>query len=378
MSPTVVVVDVVADVAVGVAVEVEVEIGVAVDVVLAGGGSGVFEQAPAATRIARRQVSLFTPTSSARAATGARAVGRPRREIARARARARVSAVAVLIPTIEKLGRFALNRRGLASRFVATSVGRIHAYDGKGRGALAPVVVIHGIGSAATPFGAVLARLQRHARRVIAPELPGHGFSEPPRSALTPEVLFDAMREALDALVDEPAVVCGNSLGGALALRFALDRPERVRALVLVSPAGARISPDELDALKRTFDLGSRREAAEFLGRLFHRKPWFAPLLAGEIREMMRRRAVRDILEGATPEHGPSPDELASLKMPVLLLWGRSERLLSASALAYFRRHLPGHAIVEEPEGLGHCPHFDDPVALSERIARFARQATTA
>jgi pimeloyl-ACP methyl ester carboxylesterase len=236
-------------------------------------------------------------------------------------------------------------------------------------------MILHGIGSAATPFAAVLARLQRYARRVLAPELPGHGFSEPPRAALTPEVLFDTMREALDELVDEPAIVCGNSLGGALALRFALARPERVRALVLVSPAGARIPQLELDALKQRFELGSRREAAEFLSRLYYKRPWFAPLVAGEIREMMRRPVVRDLLANATPEHGASPEELASLKMPVLLLWGRSERLLPSSMLEYFRRHLPAHAIVEEPERHAHCPHFDDPRGVAERIARFSRDA---
>jgi pimeloyl-ACP methyl ester carboxylesterase len=281
--------------------------------------------------------------------------------------------MARLLPAAEKLARFALNRRGLESREVRTRVGLVHAYDGRGPGDLPPMVMLHGIGSAATPFGPVLARLQQHARRVIAPEMPGHGFSPAPSVSMTPDLLTDAMRDALDLLLDEPAIVCGNSLGGAVAVRYALDRPEKVRALVLASPAAARLTDEELDALRKTFDLGSTRDTVAFLERVYHRPPWFAPFVAGEIREMMRRPVVRDLLRSATPDHAPTPAELASLAPPVLVLWGRSERLLPASTLAYLRAHLPAHAIVEEPHGVGHCPHYDDPAAFAARIVAFSR-----
>jgi pimeloyl-ACP methyl ester carboxylesterase len=281
--------------------------------------------------------------------------------------------MARLLPAAERLARFALHRRGFESREVATRLGALHAYDARGRGALPPVVVLHGIGSAATPFGPVLTRLLGEVQRVTAPDLPGHGFSAVPTQRMTPELLGDAVTEALDALIDEPAIVCGNSLGGALALRYALDRPAKVRALVLVSPAGARITEADFDALRRAFEHTSNADTVAFLGRLYHRRPWFAPLVAGEVRALLRRPVVRELLESATPDHGPSPEELASLTLPVLLLWGRSERLLPPSALAYFRAHLPPHAVIEEPDAYGHCPHFDDPVGVAARVLTFAR-----
>lgn len=280
--------------------------------------------------------------------------------------------MARLIPAAERFARFALNRRGLDSREVRTRVGAIHAYDGRGHGTLPPMVMLHGMGSAATPFGPVLSRLHKRSKRVTAPEMPGHGFSPAPSVSLTPDLLTDAMRDALDHLIDEPAIVCGNSLGGAVALRYALDRPEKVRALVLMSPAGARFTEEELASLRASFDLGSSREAVAFMERLYHRPPWFAPLLAGELREMMGRTVVQDLLRSATPDHAPTPTELASLSVPVLLLWGRPERLLPATSLAYFREHLPPHAIIEEPWGVGHCPHVDDPAAVASRIVSFA------
>src|SRR6266542_4378080 len=178
-----------------------------------------------------------------------------------------------LLPVFERAGRFALHRSGFESRIVHTRAAPLHVYDAQGLGALPTTVVLHGIGSAATNFGSILSRLRRHARRVVAPDLPGHGFSAPPKDCLTPHVLFASITEALDRLVPEPMVLVGNSLGGALALRFALERPERVLALTLLSPAGARVSPAEWEELRRAFQIDSAAEARRLLRRLYHRAP---------------------------------------------------------------------------------------------------------
>lgn len=199
--------------------------------------------------------------------------------------------------------------------------------------------------------------------------------AHPSDARLTPDLLLDAMTISLDAVVDEPAIVCGNSLGGAVALAFASRRPERVRALALVSPAGARLPEEEWRGLTAAFDIEDRRTARRFLERVYHRPPWFLALIAHEFPDVLRARAVRDILETATQEHAAKIDELGSLRMPVLLLWGRSDRLLPAGALAYFKRHLPAHAVVEEPECFGHAPQLEQPTRVADRLLRFAREA---
>jgi pimeloyl-ACP methyl ester carboxylesterase len=174
-------------------------------------------------------------------------------------------------------------------------------------------------------------------------------------------------------MIDEPAIFFGSSLGGAMALKYAIQKPERVRALVLVSPAGARITEDEQRELVGAFQIADRHDARRFLTRLYHRPPWFLPLIAHEFPDVLRTPAVREILETATAEDAPRPEELASLAMPILLLWGRSERLLPASALAYFRDHLPKHAVIEEPEGFGHTPQLEAPKRVAARLVAFAR-----
>ena len=277
------------------------------------------------------------------------------------------------IPLLERLGRRALARRGIASRTVRTPHGTLHVYDAPGTGTLPPVVLLHGIASSATPFGPVLARLRRDAGRVVAPDFPGHGFSEEPSARLTIDALTTSVVHALDELLDAPALLVGNSLGGALALHYALRRPEKVRGLLLVSPAGARASDEDWRALRATFHLRSRAEARAFIDRLYHHPPRLASLFAHELPAVMQRRAVRELVESASNDDLPTPDELGSLRVPILLLWGTSERILPPAILDYFTRHLPRHALIERPEGFGHCPHFEDPGAVARRIVEFAR-----
>jgi pimeloyl-ACP methyl ester carboxylesterase len=282
----------------------------------------------------------------------------------------------LLLPIVERVARFAFHRRGLRSRYLETRAGTVHAYDAWGSGELPTVVLLHGIGSAATPYAAVLMRLRRHARRVVAIELPGHGFSADPRKTLTPEFLLEAVIDALDQLVNERFVLVGHSLGGAIAIGYALEQPDALHALVLVSPAGARTSQEDLQALVEAFQTESPAEAARLLARLYHRAPWFVPLLGREFLGSLGRPGVRDLLASATLEDAPAPEELAGLTMPLALLWGRSERLLPPSHLDYFRKHLPAHAVVDEPEGFGHCPHLDNPVRLAERIVGLIGDST--
>lgn len=281
----------------------------------------------------------------------------------------------VLIPAAERLGRIALERAGVASRHVRTPLGKVHAYDARGSGDLPTTILLHGLGSGATPFAPVLSRLQRHVRRVVAPDLPGHGFSEGSQARLTPQTLFDSVSTALDELSPEPAIVVGNSLGGAVALQYALTRPSRVRAVVLLSPAGAHSTDEEWQALRGAFDVNTRAAARAFMGRVYHRPPWFLSLIAHEFPATLARKSVRDLLETASNEHVPSTEAMRALPMPVLLVWGKSERLLPETHFHWYSRHLPPHAVIERPEGFGHCPHFDSPGALVRRIVAFAREA---
>jgi pimeloyl-ACP methyl ester carboxylesterase len=279
----------------------------------------------------------------------------------------------MILPLAERLGRRALEYKGVASRRRRTSVADLHFYDARGDGSLPTVVLLHGISSAATPFGRVLLEVRKHVRRVIVPDAAAHGFSGRPAEPLTLELLLAATTELLDAELDEPAVVFGNSLGGAVALRYALERRARVRGVVVCSPAGARMEPHELELLLASFRLETPAAARAFVQKLYHRPPWWSPLIAADIRALFSRTAIRQLTSAVRAEHGFEPEELRALDVPTLLLWGRSDRLMPRAHLDWFRQHLPAHAKIEEPEGFGHCPHLEQPRRLATRIVEFAR-----
>jgi pimeloyl-ACP methyl ester carboxylesterase len=280
---------------------------------------------------------------------------------------------APLTSLLERTARAALRRQGYDTRDIPTAHGRMHVYDSRGSGHAPTTVFLHGIGSAATPFAPLFARVRARAKRVVAPDLLGHGFSDEPRGRFTPAVLYASTTEALDAVLDEPAIVVGNSLGGSVALQYAIARPERVRALVLLSPAGARATDAEWSEMRAAFDVNNRRDARAFVDRIYHRTPLLARVIAHEIPASLRRRAIRELLETATNDDAPTPEQLGALPMPIVLIWGRSERLLPPRFLEYFREHLPTHAVVEQPEAMGHCPHFDAPERIAQRIHDLAR-----
>ena len=101
-----------------------------------------------------------------------------------------------------------------------------------------PILLVHGFGGAASNWTAVAPALARRSR-VLVPDLPGHGGS----TALPgPPERLDPYAERLALLVKRvaaaPATVVGHSLGGVVALRIALRRPELVHAVVLAGSAG--------------------------------------------------------------------------------------------------------------------------------------------
>jgi pimeloyl-ACP methyl ester carboxylesterase len=261
-------------------------------------------------------------------------------------------------------------RFGIRPRRVATPGGAVAFYDGDGRGDLPTLVLQHGLGAGnAAQFLPLAAVALRDFRRVVCVDLPGHGAS-PPLARMDPHGLYDSVAHALDAETTGPLVLVGNSLGGAVMLEYALQRPARAHALVLTSPAGAPCSDEERDETLRVFAMRSTRDARAFFARMHRRPPvwsrWMAPGVVARFRAPHVQELVASFRDGLSF----SPARLASHRVPTLLAWGVDDRLLPASMLAWWKAHLP--AAVEEPPW-GHCPHLDDPVGFYRWVRAFAR-----
>src|SRR5438128_10665597 len=127
------------------------------------------------------------------------------------------------------------------SWFAAIDGVQIH-YQEAGDEKAPPMILIHGFISSTLIWSEVFLRLADAGFRVIAPDLPGYGYSEKPREGeYTIESQARAVLGLMDRLGIEKAIIVGASYGGAIAAAMALDYPERVARLVLI---GA-VSSDE-------------------------------------------------------------------------------------------------------------------------------------
>ena len=106
-----------------------------------------------------------------------------------------------------------------------------------------PIILIHGMGSAATAWQLVVPELSK-THRVITVDLPGHGETELPAGLdMSPKSLAEYVLETMDSLSIEKAHLVGNSLGGWTALELAAMKPERIASILGLAPAGLWLAP---------------------------------------------------------------------------------------------------------------------------------------
>lgn len=283
-----------------------------------------------------------------------------------------------LLELLHAVVRRALRFRGVESRLQPVGGHTVHFYrlHGKGKPSGPPVVLVHGLGGNANGFARLLVGLAGRFSTVYALDLPGNGFSPlPPGGPLALDEHLAVLQAFCRTVVQERALLVGNSLGGALVLTLAAKSPEAVCAVGLLAPAGARLPPERFSEMMGHLEVHTAWEGLAFTRRLFHRAPLAALLFAPQMAKVHNTPAVTAIRARATVEDFLSPETLAHVLAPTLLLWGGSEKLLPPEMLAYFRRHLPGSARIEVVEGVGHVPQMERPGEVVRRLTDFAEQA---
>jgi pimeloyl-ACP methyl ester carboxylesterase len=237
-----------------------------------------------------------------------------------------------------------------------------------------PLVLLHGQGELAATWMRVIPELAR-SHRVIAPDLPGHGASGVGAGALDAEGVLAWMDALIARTCPEPPVVVGHLLGGAIALRHALERGGRVRRLVLVDSLGlGPYRPALRFALAMAAFVampGERTQERLFRGcfvdldglRVEMGEEWH-PLAAYAL-ECARTPELQAALRSLMPRFGlraiPAA-ELERLAVPAGLIWGREDRQvrLGIAEAAKARYGWPLHVI----ENAGDDPPFEQPEAF--------------
>ena len=274
----------------------------------------------------------------------------------------------------EHVSRLLLWSRGYRSSRVSTSAGTVHYMTCKGGGTLAPIVLLHGLGSAGAHYGPLLRHLRKNVRKVIIIDFPGHGFSRHSGVTLDAELFRVSVEEALNEIIQEPVILYGNSLGGLAALRYSLLKPEFIKSLIICSPGGAPMTPIEKEALFSLFTPMNHEACLEFVDRLFARRYGTRHLFGMGVRRALRDSTVQNLLRSLDENVMLTAEEVSTLSVPTLCVWGKADGILPRTGSDFFRRNLPETSVkFSSPDDFGHSPHLEFPRRVANQIIQFAR-----
>jgi pimeloyl-ACP methyl ester carboxylesterase len=258
---------------------------------------------------------------------------------------------------------------------LSTSAGTV-AYDSHGSGA--PIVLLPSGGHDFHDYDEIR-KLLPDGFRSIGVDWPGHGRSPAGTAPSTELRLAQIVEELLESLTPDGAVLVGNSVGGNVAARLAIRRPDLVRGLMIIDGGGF--------------------EGSTLAGRVFcalMSRPWFVRLIYPLFSQAyMRPRTTADhrarasaiaitrTTPGVTavteiwhsfslPEHDLRA-EAGRITAPAVLVWGRHDPVLSFRSAETARDLIPGSRLVVIESG--HLPYTTNPAAVAAELTELANVA---
>jgi pimeloyl-ACP methyl ester carboxylesterase len=247
-----------------------------------------------------------------------------------------------------------------------------------------PVVLLHGLSGNHVVWGRVLGPLAAH-HTVYAVDVPGRGFSEKPNIGYTVQEGTRFVRAFLEAVSDQPAVLVGNSMGGLLALRTALDHPASVAGLVLVGAAGlGRRLPLyvrllSLPGVGEALEQPTRRNTRASLRMVLNDQRQATEGLLQALRrprtDSGSKRAVLRMVRGSTGLLGLRrqwimAEQLSQLHVPALLVWGARDAVVPIATAHEVLKKTPNLAL-RVIEDSGHWPQVDRPHEFNAEVLSF-------
>ena len=254
-----------------------------------------------------------------------------------------------------------------------------------------PVILIHGFGGSMWHWEyQYLSLAQSH--RIIIPDLIGSGFSDKPEVVYSPEQLVQFFLEFMDALEITHATLIGNSMGAGLSMAMALDHPERVDRLVLISGFPAQVEPSLASSQYRQFlhyrppllvaNIGNHLAGRGTTERLLREIIYQPELISASVIERSFQNRKR---EGMLPplysllNHIDTWEErygqrIANISHPILLLWGDHDRVFPLEVGQQVKKLLPQaewHVIRDA----GHLPQWEQPHIVNPLILSFLAKA---
>lgn len=232
-----------------------------------------------------------------------------------------------------------------------------------------PLLFLHS-GGGFEPNEDYVAMLARRYR-LIAPSHPGFGHSSLPEWMDAIDDIAHVYLELMDRLELRRVKMLGCSIGGWIAAELATKTPDRFEKLVLVGPEGVKTGRrDQLD-IPDIFAMPQEEMARLRFHDPAKGKIDLAKLSPEQLRIIARNNESLALLVWEPYMHNPKlAHRLHRLTMPVLMMRGASDGLVSAEYLARYAKLVP-QARIETIEAAGHLPQIEQPEAFVQKIVAF-------
>jgi pimeloyl-ACP methyl ester carboxylesterase len=245
----------------------------------------------------------------------------------------------------------------------------------------APILLLHGFDSSLLEFRRLLPLLA-NSHETWALDLFGSGFTQyVPTLAVNPQTIRQHLLSVVKTWIGQPVILVGASLGGAVAIDFALNYPNWVQSLVLIDSVGfsgsfpvGQFLPHPLIELGANW-LHFRKQAALAAALAF-------PIIDSTLIDALRCSLLHHEMPGwkaaiasftQSGGYANLGDRIAQVNHPTLILWGEGDDVLGTDDATKFEQAISGSQLIWIREA-GHVPHFDQPQAVAAHLLTFARR----
>jgi 3-oxoadipate enol-lactonase len=240
-----------------------------------------------------------------------------------------------------------------------------------------PLLLIHGYPLSRALWEPQIIGLAGVAR-VLAPDLRGHGGSDPGPGPYSMSVLADDCREFLDALgITRPVVMGGLSMGGYVVFEFYRKYPQRIAGLILTATRAGADSP-EAKANRDKAATTAREKGVDaivetMLPKILSQKSSQTRLeLVARVRKMMVGTSLAAVVGDLTAmrDRTDSTAMLAQIDKPTLILHGVDDQLIPPAEAQAMGAAIPNARLEILPEA-GHLLNLEQPELFNEAVRRF-------
>lgn len=228
-----------------------------------------------------------------------------------------------------------------------------------------PIVLLHGLMGELSNFSSLTDYFSKKGYKVYAPELPLYDF---PLLSTNVSSIAKYVARFLQEIVQEPAILVGNSLGGHLGLVVTHKKPELVKALCLTGSSGLYEKSFGETFPKR----GDYNYVLKKTQEVFYDPAVATKEVVDDVFETVndRKKAIKTLYIARSAIKHNMKKDLKDIHTPVCLIWGKQDNVTPPEVAVEFEEHLPNSSLYWIDK-CGHAPMMEHPDAFNELLSNW-------